>query len=148
MKLQLWLVGLVACVKIFDFLKGLKIEVAIGVPTIVICYVIDFSQCFAVVLLFGCITVGVIDIAAPWFSDLKYGICRESFWLNKEQCCWDDENNTHFGSGEELCVQVSILDNRVCFLRETLCNAVFVHKPVVYVSSNDNFSFFLRYCHY
>lgn len=31
---------------------------------------------------------GVIDIGASWMTDLKFGICPQAFWLNKEQCCW------------------------------------------------------------
>ena len=31
---------------------------------------------------------GVIDIGASWLSDVKEGVCRDAFWLNKEQCCW------------------------------------------------------------
>lgn len=38
-------------------------------------------------LVTGCVA-GVIDIGSSWMSDLKYGICPKSFWLNKEQCCW------------------------------------------------------------
>ena len=54
---------------------------------------------------FDLILTGIIDIAAPWFSDLKNGVCKESFWLNKEQCCWDSEDNTNFEE-EESCEQV------------------------------------------
>ena len=31
---------------------------------------------------------GIIDIGASWLSDVKEGVCRDAFWLNKEQCCW------------------------------------------------------------
>ncbi|WAQ98462.1 CLCN3-like protein [Mya arenaria] len=43
------------------------------------------------VLLVGLATgslAGIIDIGASWLSDIKEGICRDAFWLNKEQCCW------------------------------------------------------------
>lgn len=35
----------------------------------------------------GCVA-GIIDIGASWMSDLKFGICPEAFWFNREQCCW------------------------------------------------------------
>ncbi|KAI5729226.1 hypothetical protein M8J76_000392 [Diaphorina citri] len=40
------------------------------------------------VLLVGLVTgsvAGIIDIGSSWMSDLKYGLCPEAFWLNKEQ---------------------------------------------------------------
>lgn len=43
------------------------------------------------VLLVGLLTgavAGVIDIGATWMTDLKFGICPQAFWLNKEHCCW------------------------------------------------------------
>ncbi|XP_039286336.1 H(+)/Cl(-) exchange transporter 5 isoform X5 [Nilaparvata lugens] len=50
------------------------------------------------VLLVGILTgavAGVIDIGATWMSDLKYGLCPQAFWLNREQCCWSS-NETSF----------------------------------------------------
>jgi chloride channel 3/4/5 len=41
---------------------------------------------------------GVIDIGASWMTDLKFGICPEAFWLNKEQCCWSS-NDTESVNG-------------------------------------------------
>lgn len=58
------------------------------------------------VLLVGLVTgvvAGVIDIGASWMSDLKFGICPEAFWLNREQCCWSS-NETTFDKGN--CSQV------------------------------------------
>lgn len=45
---------------------------------------------------------GVIDIGASWLSDIKEGICRDAFWLNREQCCWS-ANDTTFD--EDRCSQ-------------------------------------------
>ncbi|KOB76585.1 Chloride channel protein 3 [Operophtera brumata] len=45
------------------------------------------------------IVAGVIDIGASWMTDLKFGICHQAFWLNREQCCWSDTNNTNFELG-------------------------------------------------
>ena len=42
---------------------------------------------------------GVIDIGATWMSDLKEGICKEAFWLNKEQCCWSANDSTYTDEG-------------------------------------------------
>uniref|UniRef100_A0A0A9Z384 Chloride channel protein n=1 Tax=Lygus hesperus TaxID=30085 RepID=A0A0A9Z384_LYGHE len=49
------------------------------------------------VLLVGLVTgavAGVIDIGASWMSDLKYGLCPQAFWLNREQCCWSTNETT------------------------------------------------------
>lgn len=45
----------------------------------------------------GCLA-GVIDIGASWMTDLKFGICPQAFWLNREQCCWSS-NETTFDAG-------------------------------------------------
>lgn len=61
------------------------------------------------VLVVGLVTgfvAGVIDIGATWMTDLKFGICPQAFWLNREQCCWSS-NETTFDSGN--CSQVSRL---------------------------------------
>lgn len=34
--------------------------------------------------------VGIIDIGVIWMIDLKFGLCLENFWFNKELCCWLD----------------------------------------------------------
>ncbi|XP_043463129.1 H(+)/Cl(-) exchange transporter 5 isoform X2 [Leptopilina heterotoma] len=51
--------------------------------------------CVLFVGLFTGVAAGVIDIGASWMTDLKFGICPEAFWLNKEQCCWS-YNETNF----------------------------------------------------
>lgn len=56
-------------------------------------------------LVTGCVA-GVIDIGASWMTDLKFGICPQAFWLNREQCCWSSNETTQFDSGN--CSQVSL----------------------------------------
>lgn len=68
---------------------------------------IDALSGWLCVLLVGIVTgcvAGVIDIGASWMTDLKFGICPEAFWLNREQCCWSS-NETTFVGGK--CSQVS-----------------------------------------
>lgn len=49
------------------------------------------------VLLVG-IAVGAVasfvDIGTTWMTDLKYGICPEAFWFDREQCCWSSNQTT------------------------------------------------------
>ncbi|XP_055708576.1 H(+)/Cl(-) exchange transporter 5 isoform X1 [Phlebotomus papatasi] len=45
----------------------------------------------------GCVAA-VVDVGASWMADLKFGICPQAFWLNREQCCWSS-NETTFDSG-------------------------------------------------
>lgn len=59
--------------------------------------------CVLFVGLFTGVAAGVIDIGASWMTDLKFGICPQAFWLNKEQCCWS-YNETTFDGGN--CSQV------------------------------------------
>ncbi|XP_063236245.1 H(+)/Cl(-) exchange transporter 5 isoform X5 [Bacillus rossius redtenbacheri] len=54
--------------------------------------------CVLLVGLFTGAVAGVIDIGASWMSDLKFGICPQAFWLNREQCCWSS-NETTFDDG-------------------------------------------------
>lgn len=49
------------------------------------------------------VCAGVIDIGTSWMSDIKEGICRDAFWLNREQCCWSANDSTF---DEEGCTQV------------------------------------------
>ncbi|XP_048488458.1 H(+)/Cl(-) exchange transporter 5 isoform X3 [Plutella xylostella] len=53
------------------------------------------------VLLVGVCTgvvAGVIDIGASWMTDLKFGICPQAFWFNREQCCWSNETTFDHGN--------------------------------------------------
>ncbi|KOC66760.1 H(+)/Cl(-) exchange transporter 3 [Habropoda laboriosa] len=54
--------------------------------------------CVLLVGLFTGVAAGIIDIGASWMTDLKFGICPQAFWLNKEQCCWS-YNETTFDGG-------------------------------------------------
>lgn len=38
-----------------------------------------------------------------WMEDMRFGICPEAFWLNKDQCCWS--SNETFFEGDN-CSQV------------------------------------------
>jgi len=46
----------------------------------------------------------VVDIGTTWMTDLKYGICPDAFWLDREQCCWSSqaENCTQWLSWSNL----------------------------------------------
>ena len=37
---------------------------------------------------------GIVDIGTSWLSDVKEGVCKDAFWLNKEQCCWSANDTT------------------------------------------------------
>jgi len=50
----------------------------------------------------GCVA-GVIDIGTSWLSDIKEGVCKDAFWLNKEQCCWSSNDTV------DTCSQVEIV---------------------------------------
>ncbi|XP_046735055.1 H(+)/Cl(-) exchange transporter 4 isoform X6 [Diprion similis] len=62
--------------------------------------------CVLFVGLFTGVAAGVIDIGASWMTDLKFGICPQAFWLNKEQCCWS-YNETTFDGGN--CSQIKTI---------------------------------------
>lgn len=85
--------------------------------------------CVLFVGLFTGVAAGVIDIGASWMTDLKFGICPQAFWLNKEQCCWAYNETTFNGDN---CSQVSRFPTfrpfipNYCFCFE----AVFSHCPV------------------
>ncbi|XP_076069932.1 chloride channel protein 3 isoform X2 [Oratosquilla oratoria] len=51
--------------------------------------------CVFLVGLIAGVVAGTIDIGASWMSDLRFGICPEAFWFNKEQCCWSS-NETYY----------------------------------------------------
>lgn len=57
------------------------------------------------VLLVGLCTgtvAGVIDIGASWMTDLKFGICLQAFWFNREQCCWSNETSFEPGNCSQV----------------------------------------------
>ncbi|XP_018023320.1 H(+)/Cl(-) exchange transporter 5 isoform X2 [Hyalella azteca] len=51
--------------------------------------------CVFLIGLFAGAVAGTIDISARWMTDLKFGICPEAFWFNREQCCWSS-NETFY----------------------------------------------------
>ena len=52
---------------------------------------------FFCLLLYVGACAGIVDIGTSWLSDLKLGVCKNAFWLNREECCWI-RNTTLFGS--------------------------------------------------
>lgn len=61
--------------------------------------------CVLLVGIFTGVAAGIIDIGTSWMSDLKFGICPQAFWLNKEQCCWSYSETTFDGGN---CSQVNL----------------------------------------
>lgn len=66
--------------------------------------------CVLLVGLFTGALAGVIDIGASWMTDLKFGICPQAFWFNREQCCWSS-NETTFDHGN--CSQVNTISKLI-----------------------------------
>jgi len=62
---------------------------------------VTFCYCFIVGVAVGAVA-SFIDIGTTWMTDLKYGICPEAFWFDREQCCWSS-NETSFSDN---CSQV------------------------------------------
>ncbi|XP_065182931.1 H(+)/Cl(-) exchange transporter 5-like [Sycon ciliatum] len=58
----------------------------------------DASSGWIIVLLVGMATgfaAGVIDIGTTWMSDLKEGVCMDSFYFNKEACCFGSNETSY-----------------------------------------------------
>ncbi|KAH9920115.1 chloride channel [Fomitopsis serialis] len=57
----------------------------------------DAAQSWFVVSLVGeCLHWGqccLISIITAWLSDLKMGYCHDGWWLNRQFCCWEIEND-------------------------------------------------------
>lgn len=55
-----------------------------------------YSGWFCVFLVAICagISAGFVDVGVQWMSNLRGGVCKDAFWLNKEQCCWSSQNST------------------------------------------------------
>jgi chloride channel 3/4/5 len=49
---------------------------------------------------------GVVDIGSGWTASLRAGVCRDAFWLNREQCCWDSNATYHDDYKNVLCEKV------------------------------------------
>lgn len=39
-------------------------------------------------------------------SNLKNGVCKDAFWLDKEQCCWNSDSSTYDPYGNVICDKV------------------------------------------
>ncbi|XP_060553392.1 H(+)/Cl(-) exchange transporter 3-like [Ruditapes philippinarum] len=63
---------------------------------------LQFSLIIIIIVICTGALAGLIDIGASWLSDIKEGICRDAFWLNREQCCWSANDTT---LDEERCSQ-------------------------------------------
>ncbi|CAG8701446.1 8902_t:CDS:10 [Dentiscutata erythropus] len=54
----------------------------------------ESSQAWIVVSIVGAIigfNAALTDIITEWLSDLKFGYCKNSWWLNQKFCCWEIE---------------------------------------------------------
>jgi chloride channel 3/4/5 len=47
--------------------------------------------CVMLVGLSAGIVAGLVDSGSGWMVNLKSGVCKNAFWLNREQCCWDSD---------------------------------------------------------
>ncbi|CAG8544340.1 4591_t:CDS:10 [Diversispora eburnea] len=62
----------------------------------------EAGQAWIVVSIVGAIiglSAALIDITTEWVSDIKFGYCKNSWWLNQKFCCWEIEEQD--GSCEE-----------------------------------------------
>ncbi|KAI0728276.1 Cl-channel protein [Fomitopsis betulina] len=56
----------------------------------------DAAQSWFVVSLVGVfigVNAALISIITAWLSDLKMGYCYDGWWLNRQFCCWEIEND-------------------------------------------------------
>ncbi|CAG8644123.1 2674_t:CDS:2, partial [Acaulospora colombiana] len=54
----------------------------------------EAGQAWIVVSIVGIIiglNAALIDITTEWLSDIKFGYCKNSWWLNQKFCCWEVE---------------------------------------------------------
>jgi hypothetical protein len=68
----------------------------VNVSLIYLCMYIFFLSFNSSNIFFTGTVASIVDIGTTWMTDLKYGICPEAFWLDREQCCWSS-NQTAFG---------------------------------------------------
>lgn len=92
------------------------------------------------VLLVGLVTgsvAGIIDIGSSWMSDLKFGLCPEAFWLNKEQCCWSSNETSFEDSGncsQWLTWSEVMGSNKEGFMAYTLGYVFFIAWALLFAS--------------
>ncbi|KZT71767.1 hypothetical protein DAEQUDRAFT_723852 [Daedalea quercina L-15889] len=75
---------------------GTRWEVALAWTWSKLTIFADGAQSWFVVSLVGaCIGVNaaLISIITAWLSDLKMGYCYDGWWLNRQFCCWEIEND-------------------------------------------------------
>ncbi|KAJ9078026.1 glycerol ethanol, ferric requiring protein, variant 4 [Entomophthora muscae] len=96
----------------------------------------EAAQSWIVVLLVG-VAIGssaaFIDISVSWLSDLKVGVCKTSWYLNKKFCCWEEEGP------EGACTDWATWGSLVNYTLEAPLNFVF------YLSFSTLFAFLSAY---
>lgn len=70
--------------------------------------ILHATQSWLVVTLVGAgigFNAALIDVITSWLTDLKFGYCTVSWWLNSKFCCWeiDPVGSGNEGSADELC---------------------------------------------
>lgn len=70
--------------------------------------ILHATQSWLVVTLVGAgigFNAALIDVITSWLTDLKFGYCTVSWWLNSKFCCWeiDPVGSGNDGGGDELC---------------------------------------------
>lgn len=70
--------------------------------------ILHATQSWLVVTLVGAgigFNAALIDVITSWLTDLKFGYCKVSWWLNSKFCCWeiDPVGSGNEGSADELC---------------------------------------------
>jgi hypothetical protein len=68
-------------------------------------------MCVLLVAISAGLVAGMIDIGAGWMENLKAGICKNSFWLNREQCCWASKFSHENKYNRINCDEVSFGEN-------------------------------------
>lgn len=59
------------------------------------------TQSWLIVTLVGLgigLNAALIDVVTSWLTDLKFGYCRVSWWLNSKFCCWEIDAASDFSS--------------------------------------------------
>ena len=55
----------------------------------------DAAQGWIVVTIIGAaigLNAALLNIITEWLSDIKMGHCKTAFYLNKNFCCWGEDN--------------------------------------------------------
>ncbi|CAG8534042.1 1340_t:CDS:2, partial [Racocetra persica] len=65
----------------------------------------ESSQAWIVVSIVGAIiglNAALTDTITEWLSDIKFGYCKNSWWLNQKFCCWEVEKPAPYGAGSGI----------------------------------------------